>query len=127
MKPDFIEGVLRHDWNIEGKYITLEYQIKYGGYFIRCGMSILSKCQNLEEGEIVFDTMCMSEIINGKYLEVARAAKKEHRRLIPLCSIRGMEYDTPARRHNEAVYGALRRLEGLRPQVHKGFTKWIPV
>jgi len=121
---DFLEGTLRSDWSVDGLYITLQYSNKYG-YFIQNGCFILSKCQSLEEGEIVFDTMCLSEINLGKYLEVSRMAKKEHKRMTPLYSIRGMEYDTPASRHNIVVSYALNRLDGYRPQTHKGFIKWI--
>lgn len=124
MRKDFLEGTLRHDYSIDGIYITLEYDTRYG-YHICNFPQIFSKCASLEEAEIIFDTMCMSELNYGKFLEVSRAAKKEHRRLTPLYTIRGQEWEEPAMRHNAAVHGALMRLDGYRPIVTKSTTKWV--
>ncbi len=124
MAVDFVEGRLRHDWTIDNKYIQLIYSKRFG-YYIECGMNHLCRCQSFDEAEIVFDTLCLCEINYGKYVAVVKAAKTEHRRLTPLITIRGEEWKTPASRHNEAVYGAIRRVEGYRPVVHKGTEKWV--
>lgn len=104
------EGILRTEYTLDGQRLRLEYS-KARGYEITAGLSWLARrIECLDKALVMIDAASMADWADVQ--EMLMAARAEWRRLG-----RTSGWDTPARKHNAMVAGAIARLEGRRPQV----------
>ncbi len=96
----------------KGKGFSIETDWQYFGY-----------CKDIEEMHIVLDSIGFHDF--NDIVNVIRWAKKENRRIAPLTSIRGMEWDTPASRQIHVIDCVCNRMDGLKPKRRGKITEWV--
>jgi len=119
---DLPEGTIRSSYTQDGEYIRIAYY--KGKYYVENRFEYYAKVDSIDLALLMLDCCGCYNLDQAR--TVCQWTKKENKRVQPLYSIRGMEWETPACRSNYVYSCVDNRMDGLRPVSIKSGTKWVP-